>query len=278
MRALTSVSRIYIYIYDQNLSRTRETSHRWIYFYQGSYFTRKLSSLIRTLFENILNASRLSIERFTFQTLTNRNPFWNVNKTLKNCPKWMNLNGCRLEPLRWILKDSLINTFNFIRFPILSCFSPILAIFFLLFLLNFSSWNLYFLCFIVFLHFSFIKYLLQARLFYSPYNKFSLNELWKIWRMIRDIMSVSRGIAKADEPNNFLPPSSMMQSTTYGSLRRKQRRLVRENPGVLQAISRGANQAVIECQHQFRNRRWNCSTKNFLRGKNLFGKIVDKGK
>ncbi|XP_036140312.1 protein wingless isoform X2 [Monomorium pharaonis] len=63
----------------------------------------------------------------------------------------------------------------------------------------------------------------------------------------------------------------------YATLRRKQRRLARENPGVLMAVSRGANQAIAECQHQFRNRRWNCSTKNFLRGKNLFGKIVDRG-
>lgn len=101
------------------------------------------------------------------------------------------------------------------------------------------------------------------------------------WKMIWDIspIYIFRGIAKADEPNNFLPvsPTSLMDSSVYATLRRKQRRLVRENPGVLQAVARGANQAVAECQHQFRNRRWNCSTKNFLRGKNLFGKIVDKG-
>lgn len=89
-----------------------------------------------------------------------------------------------------------------------------------------------------------------------------------------------RGIAKAGEPNNLLPmsPGSLhMDSTVYGTLRRKQRRLARENPGVLMAVARGANMAIVECQHQFRNRRWNCSTKNFLRGKNLFGKIVDRG-
>ncbi|KAG6802522.1 protein Wnt-1 [Apis mellifera caucasica] len=88
------------------------------------------------------------------------------------------------------------------------------------------------------------------------------------------------GIAKAGEPNNFLPmsPASLhMDPTVYATLRRKQRRLARENPGVLMAVARGANQAIAECQHQFRNRRWNCSTKNFLRGKNLFGKIVDRG-
>lgn len=91
---------------------------------------------------------------------------------------------------------------------------------------------------------------------------------------------IYRGIAKAGEPNNFLPmsPASLhMDPTVYATLRRKQRRLARENPGVLMAVARGANQAIGECQHQFRNRRWNCSTKTFHRGKNLFGKIVDRG-
>lgn len=68
-----------------------------------------------------------------------------------------------------------------------------------------------------------------------------------------------------------------MDPAIHKTLRRKQRRLVRENPGVLSALVKGANLAISECQHQFRNRRWNCSTRNFLLGKNLFGKIVDKG-
>lgn len=69
-----------------------------------------------------------------------------------------------------------------------------------------------------------------------------------------------------------------MDPSVHGTLRRKQRRLARENTGVLEAIRKGANLAIQECQYQFRNRWWNCSTKNFLRGKNLFGKIVDRGK
>lgn len=69
-----------------------------------------------------------------------------------------------------------------------------------------------------------------------------------------------------------------MDPAIHATLRRKQRRLARENPGVLAAIAKGANMAISECQHQFRNRRWNCTTRNFLqRGKNLFGKIVDRG-
>lgn len=74
------------------------------------------------------------------------------------------------------------------------------------------------------------------------------------------------------------PGITHMDSSSLTLLRNKQRRMIRENPGVLQAISRGVNMALLECQHQFRNRKWNCSTKNFLTGKNLFGKIVDRGK
>lgn len=89
-----------------------------------------------------------------------------------------------------------------------------------------------------------------------------------------------RGIAKAGEPNNLSPvtPAHVyMDPAIHTTLRRKQRRIARENPGILAAIAKGANMAIAECQHQFRNRRWNCSTRNFLRGKNLFGKIVDRG-
>ncbi|XP_049301415.1 protein wingless [Anopheles funestus] len=88
------------------------------------------------------------------------------------------------------------------------------------------------------------------------------------------------GIAKAGEPNNISPLASGMpylDPAIHATLRRKQRRLVRENHGVLAAITKGANLAINECQHQFRTRRWNCSTRNFLRGKNLFGKIVERG-
>ncbi|KAK3908652.1 Protein wingless [Frankliniella fusca] len=91
----------------------------------------------------------------------------------------------------------------------------------------------------------------------------------------------SGGIAKAGEPNNLLPhaplsPGMIYDASLHVNLRRKQRRLVRDNPGVLLAVSKGAKAAVSECQYQFRNRRWNCSTRHFQRGKNLFGKIVDR--
>jgi len=96
----------------------------------------------------------------------------------------------------------------------------------------------------------------------------------------------SRGIAKLGEPNNLIVNTirgggirgNYLEPEVAAVLRKKQQRLVLENPGVLEAIAKGAKQAVDECKHQFRNRRWNCTTKDYWRGKNLFGKIVGKGK
>lgn len=61
-------------------------------------------------------------------------------------------------------------------------------------------------------------------------------------------------------------------------LRRKQRRLIRENPGAMQAVDTGLKLAIRECQHQFKDRRWNCPTSDFMTGKSVFGKIVLRGK
>ncbi|XP_015906154.1 protein Wnt-1 [Parasteatoda tepidariorum] len=60
-------------------------------------------------------------------------------------------------------------------------------------------------------------------------------------------------------------------------LRKKQRRLVRENPGAMTAIGRGVRLSISECKHQFKKRRWNCPTIDYTRGRNIFGKIVQKG-
>ncbi|XP_063606607.1 protein wingless-like [Penaeus indicus] len=92
-------------------------------------------------------------------------------------------------------------------------------------------------------------------------------------------------IAKIADPSNLISNHIKSNSLTdhyldpaiHRILRKKQRRLVRENPGVLVAIAKGARHAVHECKHQFRNRRWNCSTSSSNRSKRLFGKIVSRG-
>jgi len=55
-----------------------------------------------------------------------------------------------------------------------------------------------------------------------------------------------------------------------------QRQLCRENPDVMVSIGKGAKLGIDECQHQFADQRWNCSTID--RDASLFGKVMRRGK
>eukprot|EP00795_Rhopilema_esculentum_P013253 gene13253-4084_t len=50
-----------------------------------------------------------------------------------------------------------------------------------------------------------------------------------------------------------------------------QQRLLRRDPSLMPSIARGAKIAIMQCQKQFRNRRWNCSSHH---SESVFGKIV----
>ncbi|KAM8892749.1 protein Wnt-2 isoform 2-T2 [Spinachia spinachia] len=52
----------------------------------------------------------------------------------------------------------------------------------------------------------------------------------------------------------------------------KQRQLCQQHPGVMQAIGAGMSDWVSECQHQFRNHRWNCNST--AREHKLFGRLL----
>lgn len=93
-------------------------------------------------------------------------------------------------------------------------------------------------------------------------------------------LSFSRGIVNVASSGNVLPGSDMgpvplVLDPSLQLLSRRQRRLIRQNPGILQSITRGLLSAIRECKWQFRNRRWNCPTGP---GNQVFGKIINRGK
>lgn len=55
----------------------------------------------------------------------------------------------------------------------------------------------------------------------------------------------------------------------------RQVQICKRNVEVMDAVRRGAQLAIDECQFQFRNRRWNCST---LDSMPVFGKVVTQGR
>ncbi|XP_051917205.1 protein Wnt-2 isoform X1 [Hippocampus zosterae] len=55
----------------------------------------------------------------------------------------------------------------------------------------------------------------------------------------------------------------------------EQRQLCRQHPRVMQAIGAGVQDWIAECQHQFRNHRWNCNI--VARDHSLFGRLLLRG-
>ena len=55
----------------------------------------------------------------------------------------------------------------------------------------------------------------------------------------------------------------------------RQKRLCRMHPDLMLPLGEGARMGVEECQHHFRNQRWNCSTVN--RDASLFGRVMLRG-
>ena len=83
----------------------------------------------------------------------------------------------------------------------------------------------------------------------------------------------------------FLPRRALAKMSWVGSLAeedrcdtlaglvKRQRRLCRRNVELMDSVKTGALMAIEECQAQFQNRRWNCSTTDSNR---LFGRVILK--
>lgn len=93
-----------------------------------------------------------------------------------------------------------------------------------------------------------------------------------------ECLSSARGIVNVASSTNLLTNSKNVQlalDPSLALLSRRQRRLIRQNPGILHAIAAGLHTAIKECKWQFRNRRWNCPTSHTP---TVFGKLINRGK
>jgi len=67
------------------------------------------------------------------------------------------------------------------------------------------------------------------------------------------------GAGGSSSPMESVPPEKMCNSMR-GSLIKKQIKFCKRNPSFMDSVRLGAARAIDECQYQFQNRRWNCST------------------
>ncbi|KAJ9580588.1 hypothetical protein L9F63_024239, partial [Diploptera punctata] len=63
--------------------------------------------------------------------------------------------------------------------------------------------------------------------------------------------------------------------TSMPGLVGKQIDVCMQHPSTLRSVSDGARRGIQECQYQFRNERWNCTTRNDEQ--NVFGYILERG-
>uniref|UniRef100_A0A452UCH3 Protein Wnt n=1 Tax=Ursus maritimus TaxID=29073 RepID=A0A452UCH3_URSMA len=83
-------------------------------------------------------------------------------------------------------------------------------------------------------------------------------------------------------PNSLSPhsrppkygPGPLPTCEKLKGLIQRQVQMCKRNLEVMDSVRRGAQLAIEECQYQFRNRRWNCSTLDSLP---VFGKVVTQG-
>ena len=84
-----------------------------------------------------------------------------------------------------------------------------------------------------------------------------------------------RSIALSGSSNNFISKGSC--DLVGKQLNNRQLQFCRRNVDVMNSVKTGASVAVSECQHQFRHRRWNCTTVQFEKSP-VFGNSANGGK
>ena len=77
--------------------------------------------------------------------------------------------------------------------------------------------------------------------------------------------------------NNVLDQLNLFMGSNSGYMLRKQRKLIRTNPGVLAALVKSFRLSLNECKFQFKDHYWNCPTDRRLSPRKMFGNILNRG-
>ena len=91
--------------------------------------------------------------------------------------------------------------------------------------------------------------------------------------MIENLHYISRFVSQL---SSSITSSSRIHCENIPGLVRRQRILCERHPDLMTAVAEGALISVRECQRQFRNARWNCST--IPRDVSVFGRHVLRSK
>ncbi len=112
------------------------------------------------------------------------------------------------------------------------------------------------------------------------YRLFCLLFYYVIIRIVRLLSKHSRYLGLSSTA--YDPTMSNTANTPYRTrcsesdvLAPHQRELCFKSQNILDVVSQGASMGIKECKHQFRNRRWNCTTFN---NTSVFGNILNISK
>ena len=92
-----------------------------------------------------------------------------------------------------------------------------------------------------------------------------------------DLNGVHTNAIVPSGPSSAVSSNAIVSNIKFPNLRKKQKKLIKDNPGLLFAIAKAMRLAIHECQHQFKDRRWNCPVNEWKKGKSIFGRIIQTG-
>ncbi|XP_057374199.1 protein Wnt-16-like [Daphnia carinata] len=76
------------------------------------------------------------------------------------------------------------------------------------------------------------------------------------------------------DQGTLTPGSARAICAALPGLVSRQIQVCQAHPNTIQSVSDGARKGIQQCQHQFRNERWNCTTKD---DQNVFGATLERG-